>query len=48
MRLSRNRVGLEYILLGGRKIRIGVDIGLGLLLLQDQRRLCLDFGLLAV
>lgn len=35
---------LEYILRGGRKIRIGVDIGLGPPLLLGQRMMCLSFG----
>lgn len=46
--LPQIRVKLEYILLGARKIKIGVDIKLGLLLLLDQRMRYLDFDLLGV
>jgi hypothetical protein len=41
-------VELKCILLGARKIRIGVDIELGLLLLQGRRMKYLGFGLLGV
>jgi hypothetical protein len=39
-------VKLGHKLLGAQKIRIGLQIKLGLLLLLGQRKKCLDFGLL--
>lgn len=44
----QNQVELKYILLGAQKIRTGVDIEWGPHLLQDQKKMYLDFDQLVV